>query len=105
MRKLKEISNAYNDYRGKCNDNSNQWTAFRCGVSYADNNPIKVWHDISKEIPIEGKYLLVKLQVGLVTTASAENGKYYYQFGHWFDKEDIQIWAYIEDLIPQGGEK
>lgn len=105
-RKLKDISQAYQNYLNNGGSGLNQWTAFRNGVSYADKNPIPVWHNMNDELPKENEFLLVECYSGrcdIVFPKTPE--QFYYDMGRIIDKDSIKQWAYIKDLLPKGGRK
>lgn len=105
-RKLKEISQAYQNYLNNGSSGLNQWTAFRNGVSYADKNPISVWHNMKDELPKEGEILLIKRHSGICDIGIfTKPNLFYYDMGQKIVIDRIKLWAYIKDLLPKGGKK
>lgn len=72
---------------------------FREGAKWADKNPINVWHDASEE-PVCGKRLLL-LHTNSVVSIFEYTGK-----RSWSMLVSCGIcqYAYINDLLPKGGE-
>lgn len=105
-RKLKDISQAYQNYLNNGGSGLNQWTAFRNGVSYADKNPIPVWHNMNDELPKENEFLLVERHSGICDIGIfTKPNLFYYDMGHIIYIDSIKQWAYINDLLPKGGRK
>ena len=77
--------------------------AFVKGSIVADNNPdlSSLWHDASDE-PKEDMDILFISKNGKVHKVSKIDLSLY----DWLkDNDGIDKWAYISDLLPQGGEK
>lgn len=73
------------------------YDSFVAGAEWRINS---VWHDMSKEIPKEGKRCLIE--------TTYKNGYIpHYRLTQWYEvnefvnQDDAKVrWAYIEDLIP-----
>ena len=105
-RKLKDISQAYQNYLKNGSSSLNQWTAFRNGVSYADKKPISVWHNMKDELPKEDEILLVECHSGICDIGIfTKPNLFYYDMGQIMVIDRIKHWAYIKDLLPKGGKK
>lgn len=83
-------------------DSINCHNAFLHGVEWADEHPANVWHDASEE-PTKKGYLLIQF-------GNDEYGTFKLRdidvWRAWLMKNCYIIrWAYINDLLPKGGEK
>lgn len=87
--------------------------AFIEGAEWADNHPINVWHDVSempkenyKNIIYQTNYCsLFNVHIAFVP-ACLKSGKITSQNWNEFVKEvNMKKWAYIDDLLPKGGEQ
>lgn len=102
-RKEQIISEAKKYYLG----NIRCYDAFLYGTEFADNNPdlSSLWHDAS-EIPQKLRDLLL---------ISKDHMSWICDFCDRLDKPDgwekyvkarsLTMWAYVDDLLPKGGEK
>lgn len=76
---------------------------FLDGAKWADAHPINVWHDASDN-PTKDTLILYRTtsgECGITELACTSEGVW-----HLFVKEyEVAEWAYIEDLLPKGGEK
>ena len=82
-------------------DDINCHNAFLHGVEWADEHPVDVWHDVSEE-PKWNEPMLGEDSDG-------------FSLYRWAGQEDcwhtvvgrfgLKRWAYINDLLPKGGEK
>ena len=85
----------------KCYDD----IAFLDGVKWADEHPNleSLWHDASDN-PTEDTLILYRTtsgECGVTELVCTSEGVW-----HLFVKEyEVAEWAYIEDLLPKGGEK
>ena len=62
----------------------------------------EVWHDITEE-PKLGYWFVGQIgETAYDTFISATQGK---RMSNWFDGCNIKRWAYIDDLLPKGGEQ
>lgn len=62
----------------------------------------EVWHDITEE-PKLVAWLVGQIgETAYDTFISAIEGK---RMSEWFDGYNIKRWAYIDDLLPKGGEE
>lgn len=87
--------------RGSCAD-------FEAGAKWADANPkqglvnlSQVWHDADEE-PYPYKDLLVENEKGGHAVHSWYNESYGWK--SFADIFQLRHWAYIDDLLPKGGE-
>lgn len=76
---------------------------FLDGAKWADKHPVNVWHDATDN-PTEATLILYRTTSGeCVVTELACKSK-----GVWYllvKEYEVAEWAYIEDLLPKGGEK
>ena len=76
---------------------------FLDGAKWADKHPVNVWHD-ANDNPTEATLILYRTTSGeceVTELACTSEGVW-----HLFVKEyEVTEWAYIEDLLPKGGEK
>ena len=103
-REEKIISEAKKYYLG----NMRCYDAVLHEVEIADEHPKNIWHDANEEEPKKGEYILVEV----VNTLTPNN-----ETGHFVEYADKWIvntmkiegfkcrWAYIDDLLPKGGEQ
>ena len=62
----------------------------------------EIWHDITEE-PKLGAWFVGQIgETAYDTFISAIQGK---RMSNWFEGCNIQRWAYIDDLLPKGGEE
>ena len=61
----------------------------------------EVWHDITEEPKLNSWFLGQIGKRSYDTYISAIEGK---RMSEWFDGCNIKRWAYINDLLPKGGE-
>ena len=77
--------------------------SFEAGAKWADQHPNNVWHDASDN-PTEDTLILYRTtsgEFGVTELVCTSEGVW-----HLFVKEyEVAEWAYIEDLLPKGGEK
>ena len=88
-------------FASQCYEDGERYSAFISGAIWADNNPVKVWHDASEEPRYN------ELMLGIDS-----DGVSLYK---WCGQEDswnafcgiteLLKWAYISDILPKGGEK
>ena len=110
MNRYEEISHAAEDTYKVCGGEfvkaiKRLWiTAFSAGAYWADRHQKDVWHDPEEE-PKDSKDLLLIddtacVWVGYFShTNGAPRWKTYVQHGK------VAKWAYVEDLLPKGGEE
>ena len=99
--KIEEAYKAYMDNGGMFQ--SNLWFAFKAGAERADTHPNleSILHDAS-EVPQENEYVLIQYDENdydVTLTQSTD------EWDTWCGTCKIIRWAYIDDLIPKGGEK
>ena len=99
-----------NDEEGKKSAISEIETAMRdasrllkCFIDRKDNivNLGEVWHDITEEPKIGSWFVAQIEETAYAAFLSAIQGK---RRGEWFAGCNIKRWAYIDDLLPKGGE-
>ena len=81
----------------------NAMQLLKCFIDRKDNivNLGEVWHDITEE-PKIGSWFVVEIEENAYAAfLSAIQGK---RRGEWFAGCNIKRWAYIDDLLPKGGE-
>ena len=100
-----------NDEEGKKSAISKMETAMcnamqllKCFIDRKDNivDLSEIWHDITEE-PKLGAWFVGQIgETAYDTFISAIQGK---RMSNWFEGCNIQRWAYIDDLLPKGGEE
>ena len=99
-----------NDEEGKKSAISEMETAMcdvsrllKCFIDRKDNivDLSEVWHDITEEPKLDSWFLGQIGKRSFDTYISAIEGK---RMIEWFDGCNIKRWAYINDLLPKGGE-
>ena len=106
MDKMEQRIEQIEQFASQCYEDGEKYSAFIAGAIWADNNPVNVWHDASedpqddyKEILYQDKYgawfFALKHDIVVVLEINWED----------FAAENISRWAYIDDLLPKGGEK
>ena len=81
----------------------NTMQLLKCFIERKDNvvDLSEVWHDITEE-PKIGSWFVGQIgETAYDTFISAIQGK---RLSNWFEGCKIQRWAYIDDLLPKGGE-
>ena len=100
-----------NDEEGKKSAISEMETAMcnasqllKCFIERKDNivDLSEVWHDITEEPKLNSWFLGQIGKRSYDTYISAIEGK---RMREWFDGCNIKRWAYIDDLLPKGGEQ
>ena len=82
----------------------NAMQLLKCFIEYKDNivDLSEIWHDITEE-PKLVAWLVVQIgETAYDTFISAIEGK---RMSEWFDGYNIKRWAYLDDLLPKGGEE
>ena len=99
-----------NDEEGKKKAISEMETAMcnamqllKCFIDRKDNivDLGEVWHNITEEPKLNSWFLGQIGERSYDTYISAIEGK---RMSEWFDGCNIKRWAYIDDLLPKGGE-
>ena len=99
-----------NDEEGKKSAISEMETAMcdasrllKCLIERKDNivDLSEVWHDITEEPKLDSWFLGQIGKRSYDTYISAIEGE---RMRNWFDGCNIKRWAYIDDLLPKGGE-
>ena len=107
MTRVEEIADAYKDYVNNGDAlKSNPWIAFKTGAKWADENPVSIWHDVSK-FPNKALPIIVEIYDDIdpiyeVISIDETDDKFW---EYLVSDRDITRWAYISDLLPKGGEK
>lgn len=87
-------------------DDINCHNAFLHGVEWADEHPVNVWHDASEEPKDYLTQILYQDKYGICWTASKqEKFEYDWDWERFATAHLMVRWAYINDLLPKGGEK
>ena len=75
----------------------------KCLIDHKDNivDLGEVWHDITEEPKLDSWFLGQIGKRSYDTYISAIEGG---RMRNWFDGCNIKRWAYIDDLLPKGGE-
>ena len=90
------------------NDDNETLIKAKCFISniidHKDNivDLSEVWHDITEEPKLDSWFLGQIGKSSYDTYISAIEGK---RMSEWFDGCNIKRWAYINDLLPKGGER
>ena len=82
----------------------NAMQLLKCFIDRKDNivDLSEIWHDITEE-PKLGAWFVGQIgETAYDTFISAIQGK---RMSNWFEGCNIQRWAYIDDLLPKGGEE
>ena len=82
-------------------DSINCYNAFLHGIEWADDNPVDVWHEASEE-PKWNELLLGEDSEGFSIYKWVGQEDCWYTF---VDVYNLNRWAYINDLLPKGGEE
>lgn len=75
---------------------------FMAGAMFADSHPINVWHD-ANTMPSDSKsiiYLTKNGKFGVISQVHSNKWDWYVAV-----KYSIIKWAYVDDLLPKGGDK
>ena len=84
-------------------DNIRCYDAFLHGVEFADEHPKNVWHDASEEPQGNNWHILCQNEMDgycLESRVFMLNDPW----KEFVEEEMIVKWAYINDLLPKGGE-
>ena len=84
-------------------DSINCHNAFLHGVEWADEHPVDVWHDASEEPQGNNWHILCQNEMDgycLESRVFMLNDPW----KEFVEEEMIVKWAYINDLLPKGGE-
>ena len=86
-------------------DDVNCHNAFLHGVEWADEHPVDVWHDAS-EVPAGRDWrILCEDESGKCWVASRRDAfTIGYNWQEFAEDKALTRWAYISDLLPEGGE-
>lgn len=115
MTREEEIAVAFYDYRDALKLSTfcdfeyiDVQGAFEEGAEWADNHPVNVWHDASEEPKEHSKIVIIdtKGEWWNIDYASDDfEGYGLYGWAFCIAHYNLKIWAYIDDLLPKGGEK
>lgn len=110
MRREEEIAAAFYDYSDALKLSTfgdfeyiDIQGAFEAGVRWADEHPINMWHDTNEE-PRLNQWFLAQIGDNAYDTFVMEMDKNE-DWKEWSNGINIKRWAYIDDLLPKGGEK
>lgn len=102
MKRIKEIER----FANKVYEDSGRVTAFITGAMWADNNPVKIWHDAGEEPAGDNwKILCVDIHNGCWVDSRVNALLLHNMWDEYADIELVKMWAYISDLLPKGGER
>lgn len=108
MTREEEIVNAAREYTDKVIFASPSTVLyFEAGANWADQHPKNVWHS-SEEEPKKNRYILIEVAIALAPKSIVE---YYVEYTENTVVKIMKMegfkcrWAYINDLLPKGGEK
>ena len=76
--------------------------AFRDGAEWVNEHHVNVWHDKNEE-PQEDGWVLVQFDNDAYDTISLP--KFVDVFHDFVEMHNFIRWAYIDDLLPKGGEQ
>lgn len=79
-------------------------TAFNAGAYWADRHQKDVWHD-TEEDPKDAKDLLLIDTKGCVWVGYVSHTKGSPTWRTYVQKGKVAKWAYVDDILPKGGEE
>ena len=103
MDKFEERIEQIEKFASQCYEDGEKYSAFIAGAIWADNNPVNVWHDAS-EMPKEGELILIQFDEDCYDTLVLCDLAADLFYARCKKYGDIR-WAYINDLLPKGGEE
>lgn len=87
----------------KCVERREQENVYVDGAKWADEHPVDVWHEAS-EMPKEGKWILIQfVEDSYDTLVLCDMDADIYCA--WCKMLGVIRWAYINDILPKGGEE
>ena len=106
-----ERINQIEQFASQCYEDGERYSAFISGAIWADDNPVNVWHDASEFPNDQDEYTLCYSEY--YDCFFMETPKYLMKKdgGQTNDWETVVLvnkiskWAYVNDLLPKGGEK
>ena len=105
MTREEETKEAYKDYMNNGGMfQSNPWFYFKAGTEWADKHPTNAWHN-PIEKPRAKEWILIQFVKGDYTAISLNEHGVDIWFDVWCKEDNVYRWAYIEDLLPKGGER
>lgn len=113
MTRKEEITKAAREYvSGVILSSPSDVVHFANGAEWADEHPNleSLWHDASEEPLLEGKEIIFLTEQGIPYISERFGGTFSYMLedSYWARYVillKISKWAYIDDLLPKGGEK
>lgn len=102
MDKIEQRIEQIEKFASQCYEDGEKYSAFIAGAIWADNNPVNVWHD-ANEMPKKEEWILVQFGEDCYDTLVLD--MYADIFRARCKKYGDIRWAYISDLLPEGGEK
>ena len=117
MTREEEIIEASHNYGKTLNeeasfDYEDMKCAFENGAKWADEHPNleSLWHDASEEPLLEDKEIIFLNEQGIPYISESFGGTFSYMledscWKRYVNLLKISKWAYINDLLPKGGEK
>ena len=117
MDKFEERIEQIEQFASQCYEDGERYSAFIAGAIWADNNPPQdvvnlndVWHDASEEPLLEGKEIIFLNEQGIPYISERFGGTFSYMLEDSYWERYVNLlriskWAYVDDLLPKGGEK
>ena len=101
---LKYVDNFIPDICGMCDEDV--YDAFVSGAKWADEHPKDVWHSADEEPDGRDWRILCEGESGNCWVASRRDAfTIGYNWQEFAEDEALTRWAYINDLLPKGGEE
>lgn len=80
--------------------------AFEKGAKWADEHQANVWHDASEEPAGDNwEILCVDIHNGCWVDGRVNALLLHNRWDEYADIELVKMWAYVNDLLPKGGEE
>lgn len=86
-------------------ENIQCYDAFLHGVQFAEEHPINVWHNSSEEPQGDSEILFDGVGYSIIYGIESDLDKSGIDWKELVKDHCIQRWAYIDDLLPKGGEQ
>lgn len=103
MDKIEQRIEQIEKFASQCYEDGEKYSAFIAGAIWADNNPVNVWHEAS-EMPKEEEWILIQfVEDSYDTLVLCDMDADIYCA--WCKMLGVIRWAYINDILPKGGEK
>lgn len=105
MGKMEQRIEQIEKFASQCYEDGGKYSAFIAGAIWADNNPdlSVLWHSAS-EIPKDGEWILIQYdddRYDLLELGDTHADI----FCAWCKRYGVIRWAYVDDLLPKGGEQ